>query len=143
MCYEEKRRLVQADRLLQLAIVVQEEDIRFTQRVDRVPGFHSSRPHWLPTPPSTASECPPPPPGPYWFQKERTHSLAEEGGRGESGFGRKDRHSGTLCLLYDRSIEASSSLSVKLVPAGVEISITSASCLHSSSMNFNHTTFCI
>ncbi len=50
MCYEEKRRLVQADRLLQLAIVVQEEDTWFTQRVDRVPGFLSSRPNWLPPP---------------------------------------------------------------------------------------------
>jgi hypothetical protein len=124
MCDEEKRRLVQADRLLQLATVVQEEDTWFTKRVDRVPGFLSSCLNWLPPPPHPQVSVAPP--APYWFHEKRTHLLA--------GVGEPIRTKGqtlwySMFTIISLRFEPSSSLSVKLVPAGVEISITSASCL--------------
>jgi hypothetical protein len=67
-------------------------------RVDRVPGFFSSRPNWLPRPaPSPASECCPP--SPFGFKwgggdGQWAHSLAGEGARGANS----DEGTDTLVL---------------------------------------------
>jgi hypothetical protein len=64
---------------------------RRVHRVDRVPGFPSSRPNWLPPPPRPQVSVDLPPFGNKW---RKTHSLAKEGAG--SQFARRDRHSGTL-----------------------------------------------
>ncbi len=48
-------------------------------RVDRVPGFLSSRPNWLPRPLTRKRVLPF---SPIWFQGGGTHSLLGEGGGG-------------------------------------------------------------
>ncbi len=66
-------------------------------RADRVPGFLSSRPNCLPPPPHTQPRVASPPP--FWFQGRRHTRLRKRGGWW-SQFGRRDRHSGTLGILY-------------------------------------------
>ncbi len=58
----------------------------------RVPGFLSSRPYWAPPPPQ-ASVAPPP------FGSKGRDTLAGWGGGGGIQFRRRDKHSGTLCIL--------------------------------------------
>jgi hypothetical protein len=62
-------------------------------RVDRVPGFLSSRPKLGP-PASAAGECCPPP-----LVRGGGDTLACGRGSGRSQFGRRDRHCGTLGIL--------------------------------------------
>jgi hypothetical protein len=61
-------------------------------RVDRVPGFFSSRPNWNSPTPSPVGERALPPCG----SGGGTHSLVGEGVGGGSQFGRGDGHCGTL-----------------------------------------------
>ncbi len=72
---------------------------KYTHRVYEVPGFLSSRPHWLPppfTPQRVLSSL-------SLVPRGETHSLGERGrgGGGEGGnqFGRRDRLCGTLGIV--------------------------------------------
>ncbi len=60
-------------------------------RIKRVPGFLSICLNWAPHP--QASVAPPP------FGSKRGDTLACGGGGGGTQFHRRDRHSGTLCIL--------------------------------------------
>jgi hypothetical protein len=67
-------------------------------RIDRVPGFLSSRLNWYPPPPHPLASVPVPPP--FFARGGHTHLRHLRERRRGSQFGRRDRHSGILGIVY-------------------------------------------